>query len=155
MPRPVAIAKGRSGTESGLRFFPSAVAFESRNEDSDEDAPQGDLYDRSRADRDRTRVRLLEKERRQLTLSPSRSAQILEVKTKISTQQGYPVALQKIIYSGQSGTPDSIDRISQLTRCTPGKILGDDKTVAEAGIKEGKEFCVVMVSKVRSTVQTA
>ncbi|ORY55744.1 XPC-binding domain-domain-containing protein [Leucosporidium creatinivorum] len=51
---------------------------------------------------------------------------ILDVKNKIESQQGHPVAAQKIIFSG--------------------KVLPDDKVVADANFKE-KDFCVVMITK--------
>ncbi|KDE06139.1 hypothetical protein MVLG_03554 [Microbotryum lychnidis-dioicae p1A1 Lamole] len=51
---------------------------------------------------------------------------VLDLKIKIQAEQGFEVASQKIIFSG--------------------KILADDKTVADANFKE-KDFCVVMVSK--------
>ncbi|SCV69997.1 BQ2448_1391 [Microbotryum intermedium] len=51
---------------------------------------------------------------------------VLDLKNKIQAEQGFEVASQKIIFSG--------------------KILAEDKTVADANFKE-KDFCVVMVSK--------
>ncbi|SGZ00086.1 BQ5605_C034g11324 [Microbotryum silenes-dioicae] len=61
------------------------------------------------------------------------SPQVLDLKIKIQAEQGFEVASQKIIFSG--------------------KILADDKTVADANFKEKDassthtQFCVVMVSK--------
>lgn len=49
------------------------------------------------------------------------------IKNKIKDEQGHPTELQKIIFSG--------------------KVLTDDKTVADCNIKE-KDFLVVMVAKV-------
>lgn len=57
-----------------------------------------------------------------------RVEQIGQIKNKIKELQGHAVEQQKIIFSG--------------------KILTDDKTVADCNIKE-KDFLVVMVSKVR------
>ncbi|GAA5993375.1 hypothetical protein JCM10908_002636 [Rhodotorula pacifica] len=51
---------------------------------------------------------------------------VADLKKKIEADQGFSVESQKIIFSG--------------------KILPDDKTVADANFKE-KDFCVVMVSK--------
>ncbi|KDR75954.1 hypothetical protein GALMADRAFT_248770 [Galerina marginata CBS 339.88] len=58
------------------------------------------------------------------------SESVANLKAKIQESQGYPVALQKIIYSG--------------------KILTDDKSVESCGIKE-KDFLVLMVSKPKPT----
>ncbi|KAG7098878.1 hypothetical protein E1B28_000778 [Marasmius oreades] len=59
---------------------------------------------------------------------------VVHLKGKIESAQGYPVASQKIIYSG--------------------KILADDKTVESCGIKE-KDFLVLMVSKPKPTPTSA
>ncbi|GAA5942618.1 hypothetical protein JCM1841_006124 [Sporobolomyces salmonicolor] len=53
---------------------------------------------------------------------------VADLKKKIEADQGFPVDSQKIIFSG--------------------KILSDDKTVADANFKE-KDFCVVMVTKAK------
>ncbi|KAF9478646.1 UV excision repair protein Rad23 [Pholiota conissans] len=64
----------------------------------------------------------------QVDVEPSET--IADLKAKIYTSQGHPVAVQKIIYSG--------------------KILTDDKTVESCGFKE-KDFLVLMVSKPKPT----
>ncbi|TPX46357.1 hypothetical protein SeLEV6574_g03267 [Synchytrium endobioticum] len=59
-----------------------------------------------------------------LNLDPSET--IANVKAKIEAQEKHPVALQKVIFAG--------------------KVLTDDKTVGELGVKE-KDLMVLMVSK--------
>ena len=68
---------------------------------------------------------------------------IAVLKAKIYESQGHPVAVQKIIYSGNH--PPKID--AYTSHILLGKILTDDKTVESCGIKE-KDFLVLMVSKV-------
>ena len=67
------------------------------------------------------------------------------LKAKIHELQGHPVAIQKIIYSGNLDGFLFI-LISKFTWIS-GKILTDDKTIDSCGIKE-KDFLVLMVSKV-------
>ncbi|KAL8291965.1 hypothetical protein RQP46_001431 [Phenoliferia psychrophenolica] len=65
-------------------------------------------------------------QQKQFQIEAEPTETIGDLKKKIATDQGFAVETQKIIFSG--------------------KILADEKTVAEANFKE-KDFCVVMVSK--------
>jgi len=69
-------------------------------------------------------IKTLQQKLFQLDAEPTDTVSVL--KAKIEELQGHPAATQKIIYSG--------------------KVLGDEKTVAECNIKE-KDFLVLMVSK--------
>ncbi|GAA6010277.1 hypothetical protein JCM11491_006243 [Sporobolomyces phaffii] len=65
-------------------------------------------------------------QQKQFFIEAELSETVADLKKKIETEQGFAVPTQKIIHSG--------------------KILGDDKTVAQCEFKE-KDFCVVMVTK--------
>ena len=67
------------------------------------------------------------------------------LKAKIQESQGHPIAVQKIIYSGNLHGFSFI--LILVFTCILGKILTDDKTIDSCGIKE-KDFLVLMVSKV-------
>ena len=70
---------------------------------------------------------------------------VADLKAKIHDSQGHPVAVQKIIYSGN--LHGSFFYLAVIFTCILGKILTDDKTIDSCGIKE-KDFLVLMVSKV-------
>lgn len=70
---------------------------------------------------------------------------VADLKAKIHELQGHPVAVQKIIYSGN--LHGFFCYLSIISTCILGKILTDDKTIDSCGIKE-KDFLVLMVSKV-------
>lgn len=65
-------------------------------------------------------------QQQQFEVEANDSDPVIRVKEIIESQQGFPVASQKIIYSG--------------------KVLADDKPLSEYNISE-KDFLVVMVTK--------
>ncbi|GAA5820660.1 hypothetical protein JCM3770_004954, partial [Rhodotorula araucariae] len=65
-------------------------------------------------------------QQKQFTIEAEPTETVADLKKKIEADQGFPVDNQKIIFSG--------------------KILPDEKTVADADFKP-KDFCVVMVTK--------
>jgi UV excision repair protein RAD23 len=77
---------------------------------------------------------------------------VAALKAKIYESQGHPVAVQKIIYSGNLHGFLSI--LLLIFTCILGKILTDDKTIDSCGIKE-KDFLVLMVSKVISDISAS
>ena len=87
--------------------------------------------------------------------------QVGGLKQKISESQGHASDLQKLIFAG--ACPDA--RSTRTSACMlvgadavyavllpclrhAGKILADEKTVEDLKFREGKDFIVVMVSKV-------
>ncbi|BGP41076.1 UV excision repair protein rad23 [Rhodotorula kratochvilovae] len=73
-------------------------------------------------------------QQKQFTIDAEPTETVADLKKKIEAEQGFPVDNQKIIFSG--------------------KILPDDKTVADADFKP-KDFCVVMVTKPKAAPAAA
>ncbi|TNY17540.1 putative Uv excision repair protein rhp23 [Rhodotorula diobovata] len=73
-------------------------------------------------------------QQKQFSIEAEPTETVADLKKKIEADQGFPVDHQKIIFSG--------------------KILPDDKTVADADFKP-KDFCVVMVTKPKAAPAAA